>query len=693
MKKGFVRGLSTIALFSLGLSLLTSCSDGSLELKASSTTLYAGLEYTVTAELNDVKDENEGGTFTFTFDSATNFDYSVSDNVVTFTATNTGSYKVSASYVKGDYKLESTLNLNILEPTKTYTLGVDTTNMKTSYKQGELFSTTGLNVYKTLYLNGTETTTKTTLDESSYTLSITNNTLLTELGTKEVTVTPTDTSLGTAKFNIEVLESTAYLIDELLLNLGYNYTAGELYNGHVYPYYLINDNYIVNYNSRVGLVYNVNGGVTSNGTSKKVVFTSTFDCDEDGYIEEDTLEVLNPIYHTDGFFAKYDIDYYSTSIEDALDYYQLESGYNYNSEWLEEGKEVTSGDSSYIEFEATSTMLDYIIDLCGMHSLYNGSYTANGLYLSLSSIFEENDCIVASIPTTDRYGNTGTVNFIIYDIGDSSEAAYEELITNDIADIANQTEDPILNSAINTVRESNFTAAWDLSSTYYNYTYIWEINANPNATNMNVAYTKGDTSWEQNFGVFDLTDNTGYSLEAGYYLYQSDSSSLTEATLYGPNTTYWHYYAPTNWYGFTLGTDDWAYIDWKNFWNIYTYEQDEEGGYYVYMLDGENVTDMFVFQSSFSLLTYNALMDEDKNYIYTPKDIKLYLYTEIDSTTKEEVITSMYIGFDVEGTGKYDTNGRVLFTTLDFDMEKVGTTQNPYAQEVLSKYLEPVVTD
>lgn len=225
MKKS-LKALAVLSLFGLGLGSVTACggSSKSITISVNGTAVADGESATVN-ELSTfiltatIDGAEEGDSILWSSNSPTALSFNQTTgsevSVIANTPSTTG-WQVSAE-LEGEASVRSTISIIVNEVTKTYAITVDTSDAKTNYNQGEAFTSQGLVVNKSLLANGEIVEGQDVeMGADEYTLSIADGTLLTEAGTIEVTVTPTDTTLEPGKFNITVAKDDLYLLNMAL---------------------------------------------------------------------------------------------------------------------------------------------------------------------------------------------------------------------------------------------------------------------------------------------------------------------------------------------------------------------------------------------------------------------------------------------------------------------------------------------
>lgn len=284
MKKGF-KTLTVLSLFGLGLGGLVGCGgsstpdktisislDGTAIENGGSTHVDEGATFTLTATVNggDTTDTVTWGT-----DAPTAFEFSAtSGNEVSVKANTptTAGWTIYAE-LESDSSVRSTVKVFVDEATKTYSLTLDTSEAKTTYLEGESFTADGLIVNVTEYLNGVAGDSY-EIGSDEYTLSLAEGTVLTEVGTQTVTVTPNDTSIAAQTYEIVVNTNPAYSFFEAMNKIpteGYvEYVTDN--GGTLYPYVVTTSDWSVDFSFQ--RIYHK--------TSSQIDRYS-FDIDDEGY--------------------------------------------------------------------------------------------------------------------------------------------------------------------------------------------------------------------------------------------------------------------------------------------------------------------------------------------------------------------------------------------------------------------------
>ena len=207
MKKSF-KALAVLSLFGLGLGSVTACGnssktisisvngesvpEGGVHLSELSTVTFSAS--VLNGSDSDVVKWSTNATNVITFESTTGTEVKADLD----SASTTG-WVVTAS-LENDPTITSSILVFIDEVTKTYGITVDTTNAKTNYLRGDTFTSENLIVNETVFVNG-EPKKYYEIGKEEYTLSISEGSELTEVGTFDVKVTATDTSLGETTYN------------------------------------------------------------------------------------------------------------------------------------------------------------------------------------------------------------------------------------------------------------------------------------------------------------------------------------------------------------------------------------------------------------------------------------------------------------------------------------------------------------
>ena len=213
MRKGN-KALAVLSLFGLGLGSVTACggSSKSITISVNGTAIPNGGSVTVD-ELSTVKFSAivDGGSETdtvvwatdsptaFKFDSTTGNEVSAVANAVSSTG-----WTISAS-LESDASVNSTIKVMVNEAKRTYEVTIDDSEARTVFFVGDAFTTEGLKVNVTEFINA-EKGESFPLGSDEYTTSIEVGTVLDELGTQTVTVTPNDSAYNPVTYDILVTE-------------------------------------------------------------------------------------------------------------------------------------------------------------------------------------------------------------------------------------------------------------------------------------------------------------------------------------------------------------------------------------------------------------------------------------------------------------------------------------------------------
>ena len=224
MKKS-LKALAVLSLFGLGLGSVTACGnssktisisvngesvpEGGVHLSELSTVTFSASVFN--GSDSDVVKWSTNATNVITFESTTGTEVKADLD----SASTTG-WVVTAS-LENDPTITSSILVYIDEVTKTYGITVDTTKAKTNYLRGDTFTSENLIVNETVFVNG-EPKKYYEIGKEEYTLSISEGSELTEVGTFDVKVTATDTSLGETTYKITVGKN-----DLFALNRNFNY--------------------------------------------------------------------------------------------------------------------------------------------------------------------------------------------------------------------------------------------------------------------------------------------------------------------------------------------------------------------------------------------------------------------------------------------------------------------------------------
>ena len=214
MKKS-LKALAVLSLFGLGLGSVTACggSSKSITISVNGTAVGNGKSVNVTETsiftLNATVDngsEDDVVVWSTNSPSAITFSSHSGAEITATANTPTTTGWVVAATLESDSTVTTAITVIVDEATRTYSISVDTTSAKTTFFQGETFSTQGLVVNETEYINGTEGDTV-ELGNSEYTTSIAVGTTLDTLGSQTVTVTSNVDESLTATYVINVVEN------------------------------------------------------------------------------------------------------------------------------------------------------------------------------------------------------------------------------------------------------------------------------------------------------------------------------------------------------------------------------------------------------------------------------------------------------------------------------------------------------
>ena len=214
MKKS-LKALAVLSLFGLGLGSVTACggSSKSITISVNGTAVGNGESVNVTETsiftLNATVDngsEDDVVVWSTNSPSAITFSSHSGAEITATANTPTTTGWVVAATLESDSTVTTAITVIVDEATRTYSISVDTTSAKTTFFQGETFSTQGLVVNETEYINGTEGDTV-ELGSSEYTTSIAVGTTLDTLGSQTVTVTSNVDESLTATYVINVVEN------------------------------------------------------------------------------------------------------------------------------------------------------------------------------------------------------------------------------------------------------------------------------------------------------------------------------------------------------------------------------------------------------------------------------------------------------------------------------------------------------
>lgn len=258
MNKG-LKAFAVLSLFGLGLVSVAGCGeditptlsisvDGTAVVNGGSVKVTEAKSFKLTATVTDAP---ETYTVTWGTNSASAFEFSATTGTeITATATKAGTNYQIFAQLEGDASTRSTINVAVDAATRSYTISVDTSEAKTSFFAGDQFTSDGLIVTQNEIVNG-EVADSYTIANDQYTLSIAEGTVLTEEGTKTITVTPTDTSIAPVTYEISIGKSYIFDLASDMQNIienGYTeYTVvqdGQQY--YLMPYTIDDNQYYLN---------------------------------------------------------------------------------------------------------------------------------------------------------------------------------------------------------------------------------------------------------------------------------------------------------------------------------------------------------------------------------------------------------------------------------------------------------------
>ncbi len=603
-------GLGTVGLAGCGTSSTTGLDilpttgslsdDGSFDAKVNVT-------YTFKAEL----DESLSGTVIWATDSVADVKL-VSDaqgSTCEVTVTNEGSFTISAT-LQGNETVKDSIKIDATKGNESYELDIDTETAKTSYLQGDKFSSEGLVVSRILLVDGTATSVSTTLTEDDYILSIdgkevTSGDVLEEVGDFEVTVTASGV---TGKYNITVVENEIYPFMQVIRSLeNDNYTIGYTVSDGTNTFLatdrLVSNDYIINYN--IGEVYYT----TSEGVEKYSI-----------EYNEDGTEIKS--LTDSGLFYK-DIATPAASIAEVntLQGYTMAS--SFDESWFNDVEYSTDEDLPGFVFG--QSIGEFVLNMSGYRFATVNYSVVGGLFMS-DTLSDGNPYYVFLVLLSDGTSQPLSLPVYILDVGSSFDEDVENLVSKTTA------KTPINDSlkyGVDAIGNGNFklrssaakseTGAYTYSEVTFNDDYFYS--ATYNSASSSLADPILDTSYgyvnlkvnpddptEVNTYTVENSVDTENKFEFGASPVSFSSGVCTDYKMIGFSDQYSEDYSytidPTMWLGFALpgayeGTQLEGYFDngFYDNWNIeyYSFNDSGEISDITFALYGETAACDFMF--------------------------------------------------------------------------------------------------
>lgn len=681
--KKHARLLTVLTVFGLGLGSIASCGTGassspitltcdSKEINLNETfEAKLGKYYTFEANIDTEKNPQfKDAEIVFSNDAESAFEFSADGNYLEFAAIKTGSFTISAS-VKGDETTKVNVKLHVSDVAKKeYKATVDTTAAKLIFKQGDVFTSEGIVVYKTLVVDGEPSAVRSVLDASEYTVSIPEGKILeSKQSALEVKITPNDTSLEPVTYTIKVTSNPAYRINSFFGGLAENnygiYTVSQNSSGqlYVYPTFGINENYIVNYDGSMAysVVQDKEGEAATlhryemNFTANDYSFNRISDY-EVGEVDGNALTIRK-----------------SNSLTDIVDNLQFSLG--------EIWQNVENSSVTYSTANQTYTLNDVdaitnLIKISGYGFTLNNFTVNAGAQIQFSESDDGEVALIVATLTQQGAAQPANLPIVIGDVGTFKDAAFEKYL--ETAHEVGESSDTFFKTALNTIRGNNFKGIFSdmrnsthqLAGTYATYS------VDGNSVELFQHFVNNGVASDNGFlGLMKIPE--GYE-ETGYkaYTFTGTGENLDikqdAENLGGTNqTTIKNLYdsvLASNWAGFADETSI-QKVDFSSMWDVVSVYEGEDQSYTRYRLNNG------IIANEWGLCAMNV--DEYKEY--SPNSLGLWVV----DTNKDDKPDEIWIDLEISGG---EIQYSAVYDRMVIDLSTAGKTVNEAAQEIIKGF-------
>ena len=681
--KKHARLLTVLTVFGLGLGSIASCGTGassspitltcdSKEINLNETfEAKLGKYYTFEANIDTEKNPQfKDAEIVFSNDAESAFEFSADGNYLEFAAIKTGSFTISAS-VKGDETTKVNVKLHVSDVAKKeYKATVDTTAAKLIFKQGDVFTSEGIVVYKTLVVDGEPSAVRSVLDASEYTVSIPEGKILeSKQSALEVKITPNDTNLEPVTYTIKVTSNPAYRINSFFSGLAENnygiYTVNQNSSGqlYLYPTFGINENYIVNYDGSMAysVVQDKEGEAATlhryemNFTANDYSFNRISDY-EVGEVDGNALTIRK-----------------SNSLSDIVNNLQFSLG--------EIWQNVENSAVTYSTANQTYTLNDVdaitnLIKISGYGFTLNNFTVNAGAQIQFSESDDGEVALIVATLTQQGAAQPANLPIVIGDVGTFKDATFEKYL--ETAHEVGESSDTFFKTALNTIRGNNFKGIFSdmrnsthqLAGTYATYS------VDGNSVELFQHFVNNGVASDNGFlGLMKIPE--GYE-ETGYkaYTFTGTGENLDikqdAENLGGTNqTTIKNLYdsvLASNWAGFADETSI-QKVDFSSMWDVVSVYEGEDQSYTRYRLNNG------IIANEWGLCAMNV--DEYKEY--SPNSLGLWVV----DTNKDDKPDEIWIDLEISGG---EIQYSAVYDRMVIDLSTAGTTVNEAAQEIIKGF-------
>ena len=681
--KKHARLLTVLTVFGLGLGSIASCGTGassspitltcdSKEINLNETfEAKLGKYYTFEANIDTEKNPQfKDAEIVFSNDAESAFEFSADGNYLEFAAIKTGSFTISAS-VKGDETTKVNVKLHVSDVAKKeYKATVDTTAAKLIFKQGDVFTSEGIVVYKTLVVDGEPSAVRSVLDASEYTVSIPEGKILeSKQSALEVKITPNDTNLEPVTYTIKVTSNPAYRINSFFSGLAENnygiYTVNQNSSGqlYLYPTFGINENYIVNYDGSMAysVVQDKEGEAATlhryemNFTANDYSFNRISDY-EVGEVDGNALTIRK-----------------SNSLSDIVNNLQFSLG--------EIWQNVENSAVTYSTANQTYTLNDVdaitnLIKISGYGFTLNNFTVNAGAQIQFSESDDGEVALIVATLTQQGAAQPANLPIVIGDVGTFKDATFEKYL--ETAHEVGESSDAFFKTALNTIRGNNFKGIFSdmrnsthqLAGTYATYS------VDGNSVELFQHFVNNGVASDNGFlGLMKIPE--GYE-ETGYkaYTFTGTGENLDikqdAENLGGTNqTTIKNLYdsvLASNWAGFADETSI-QKVDFSSMWDVVSVYEGEDQSYTRYRLNNG------IIANEWGLCAMNV--DEYKEY--SPNSLGLWVV----DTNKDDKPDEIWIDLEISGG---EIQYSAVYDRMVIDLSTAGTTVNEAAQEIIKGF-------
>lgn len=718
----FLATMTCAALLSLGLAGLSGCSgnggtsgnvDSSIIAfsEGDSVDVFVGKTYTSRVTL---KDGLSASSVSFSSNiGKSDGKIQQAGSTVQYAIKTEGTYKIVATIEYESVKYTSTLVINATHSeNETYVFSAQFgDSAKESYKQGEVFSSDGISIYKSLSVDGevshlvdeqaTVGTYKFVIEQDGSEVELKDGDQLIEANDSlKVTIKSLTDGIGDGEFTLSILPNPVYKISEFFQGLGTNFSTWVYEEGDTAdetgwtPIELVTDTYLLDFYYGNAYIKNVKdeyiyqADITYPEGLTSVSYDDLVPSPKGKLVNSDTA-------HTE---TK---DWYATDIAEAYKYVGIKTGDDFNETVLTGGSEYTEVSNgtqiSYVVYDANSDAARFIMSVTGYGSVFDNYYdleqigvavqegTDGALSLIIDAAYTYTNSLNVSV--------TGDTVFMVSDVGNVSLAGFESAYEAGFDSV--KYSDDVLTSAVNVIKGSNFTGSYNVSY----WTFTTKATEGALDFNFKLDYTGYDQDW--NMGVYQDAEGKKHSYSKDAADDEADVSDLSDAD--------YETYLASNWAGFgnlSILSDSYDIegIDLRNYETSY-YQKDTDGiyyGYHVFRLNSASLAYLFMCQTCLaSSSTTNEcflyyLLEENMNLA----GLRMIVGTTVSNYKEEnqsESIYALYIGiygeyfYDAASNGSYDayhTIGNVNIVNFVVDMSTVGSTTNEIVDELLASEAE-----